>query len=174
MSETSLLEQIQNGEIQAFEALVEKYREQALRVAFRYLRNWEEAADCVQESFLKAFENLNSKPAPRDFSAWFFRILVNACLDELRSARKRLNVAFENQNEPNQQSFENSVHEKLTAERLLATLPPDMRSLVILHDLEGFSFAELARLLGRSESAVRGLLFRARKKLAQKFAELQK
>ncbi len=174
MNDSPVLEKAQNSETQSFQTLVEKYREQALRVAFRYLRNWEEAADCVQESFLKAFEKRLSKLPPQNFSAWFFRILVNCCLDELRSARKRRGVRLEDGNEPNEKGFEDSVNEKLTAEKLLASLPLQLRSLIILHDIEGFSFEELANILGRSESAVRGMLFRARKKLANNFSELQK
>jgi len=175
MDEAAVLEKIRQGQSEAFKDLVEKYNEQALRVAFRYLHNWEEAADCVQESFLRAFENLHTKHRHKKFSSWFFQILVNCCLDELRSAHKRLNVFFEdNESVLSQEGFEERANSRLTAQQLLAKMPPEMRSLLILHDLEGFSFRELAEILDRSEAAVRGLLFRARKKLAKIYRELEK
>ncbi len=174
MDEIQIREKVGTDEKSTFESLVFRYREQALRVAFRYLRNWEEAADCVQEAFLKAFDGLNQNGFPQKFSSWFFRILVNQCLDNLRSARKRLEMPLEMRGEPQTGGFEEQVNAHLTAQELLKGLSPKLRSLVILHDLEGFSFAELADMLGRSESAVRGLLFRARKKLAQLFAENEK
>ena len=174
MDEAVLLEKIRQNANQALRTFVADRHEQALRVAFRYLRNWEAAADCVQDAFLKVAEQLGRKPPPQNFSAWFFRILVNRCLDELRSARRRQNTPLESQGELPVQGFEEGVHAKLTAQVLLAQLKPSLRSVLILHDLEGFSFGELAQILGRSESAVRGLLFRARKKLAKQFAELQK
>jgi len=111
----------------------------------------------------------------KKFSSWFFQILVNCCLDELRSARKRLNIFLDDgETHLFQEGFEERANSRLTAQQLLAKMSPEMRGLLILHDLEGFSFRELAEILGRSEAAVRGLLFRARKKLAKIYRELEK
>ena len=175
MDEAAVLEKIKQGQTEAFKELVEKYNEQALRLAFRYLHNWEEAADCVQESFLRVFENLHRRHVNKKFSSWFFQILVNCCVDELRSARNRCTIFLDDgETHLFQEGFEGQVNSRLTAQQLLAKMPPEMRSLLILHDLEGFSFRDLAEILGRSESAVRGLLFRARQKLAKIYRELEK
>lgn len=138
--------------------------------AFRILNNSADAEDIVQESFLKAFQKLNSFSGDVSFGAWLKKIVVNASLDALRKKKPE----FENIDELNLTVFEDeTVEEKSTEYELkkvrdaIMLLPDGYRIVLSLYLLEGYDHDEIAEITGISASTSRSQLARAKKKLLE-------
>lgn len=159
-----------------FAALIDRHQRRATRIAFYYLRDPADVDEAVQDAFLKAFNNLASFRAEVSFQLWFTRILVNGCLDRLKSrARWRRRFVRAGDTEPEQRdqmerrpALEASPEaELLRSERrteLLAAvdrLPARQRTVIVLSQLEGHPTREVAALLDLNEATVRVHLFRA-------------
>jgi len=162
----------------AFDLLVERYQERAYRIAWSVVRDREEARDCSQEAFLRLHESAGSFAGQSKFSTWFYRILVNCCLDRQRRGRgwRRL-LAWRDRQEdaadepdPVEQAaapFEDPA-DVLDAERrasrvweLVGALSPQQRAAVTLSCREGMATRDIAAVMGLSEATVRVHLHRA-------------
>jgi RNA polymerase sigma-70 factor (ECF subfamily) len=169
----------------AFDLLVERYQERAYRIAWSVVRDREEARDCSQEAFLRLHESAGSFAGQSKFSTWFYRILVNVCLDHKRRGRwwTRL-VARDADRDADESLVErqpapgpdpgDQASEAQTMNRLwdaVHQLSPQQRAAVILYAQEHLSTAEIADVLRVAEPTVRVHLHRAvaalRKELAQ-------
>jgi RNA polymerase sigma-70 factor (ECF subfamily) len=163
--EAGLLEKIQGGHIEYYRVLVERYQETALKIAYRFVADWESARDVVQESFLQAYESLEGFEISRPFSPWFYKIVVNKAIDRYRAERRR--------NRDNPLTGREHASEGSPAEdcdiaelhRAIERLPRKQKKAVVLRDLMGFTSAETAKILGCAENTVRAHLFKARKNL---------
>jgi len=162
----------------AFDVLVERYQERAYRIAWSIVRDREEAKDCSQDAFLRLHEAAGSFAGQSKFSTWFYRIVVNCCLDRQRRHRgwrrllgwrdRRDDAADEP--DPVERApapFEDPV-EGLDAERrmsrvwaLVDELSPQQRAAVTLSCREGLATKEIAAVLSLSEATVRVHLHRA-------------
>src|ERR1700675_4895513 len=139
VDERLLIERCRAGDIAAFEPLVEKYRQRVWRLAFQVLRDREEARDCAQDAFGRAFQSLASFRGQSAFYTWLFRIAMNVATDRLRarSARAR---AFGNQ-------AALGAERRLRIRQALYTLPPNARTIIMLSAVEGLSCREIASVL---------------------------
>jgi RNA polymerase sigma-70 factor (ECF subfamily) len=161
-----LLALIQDGSGQAFTVLVERHTERFYRLAYRYLRNKEAAEDVVQEAFLKLWENplLWQPERNSKFTTWFYRIVVNACLD-LRKKKKP--EALENdalvidEREPVEETLIRA-QEQEALEREIAALPERQRTALNLCFDEGLSNQEAAEIMGINLKALQSLIMRAK------------
>ena len=175
-----LLEQCRQGDIHAFETLFRKYQTYVYNVSLGMLGNGEDAADITQETFLRLHRNLNSFRGDSSFSTWLYRVAVNLCITELRRrGRSRFQFLDDVNHEEDPHVFDEIVpgpEEKIAAEedarvvhRVLRTLPPDYRAVMVLRHFQQLAYEEIAEVLGLSLSQVKTRLFRARKMFKDRF-----
>ncbi len=160
-----------DGELAAFNQLVEAYQDLCHALVARMVPDPDQAADAVQEAFFSAYRNLRSYRGP-SFRAWLTRIAVNAAMD-LQRARKRRPVSpypeLEDESWQPPAGIESDPEElATTAERnralagALAAIAPDQRSAIVLYDVEGYDYAEIAEMTGVSLGTVKSRIHRGR------------
>lgn len=157
------------GDQHAFGELVRRHRDRMWAVALRTLRDPDEAADALQEAFISAFRAAGSFRAESQVTTWLHRIVVNACLDRVRrrNARPTSPLPEAGPHEPAVPRDAMSERETLLAvQEALATLPEEQRAAIVLVDVEGYSVAETASILGVAEGTVKSRCARGRAKLA--------
>jgi len=173
----ALVERCRNGEVAAFEPLVEKYRERVWRLAYNYLRDREEAWDVAQDAFIRAWQALPSFRGQSAFYTWLFRIVINVATDRARqrSARGRAfgteavpeedwdRVLVEPGGGPDTAAARAEQRERIR--RGLDALPEHHRAIIMLSDLEGLSYREIAEVLDIPMGTVMSRLHNARKRL---------
>ncbi|MDQ3877363.1 MAG: sigma-70 family RNA polymerase sigma factor, partial [Actinomycetota bacterium] len=167
--EKSLVLAFQRGEDGAYQAVYDRYAERVERVCRRMLNNREDAKEATQETFLKAYQALSRFNGRYQLGAWFARIATNVCLDHVRAQARRpedvgadplgWDVAVSDA-DPEQLSIRRAEGRRVR--ETLATLPPMYRAAIVLRDLEGFSYNEVAESLDMSEPQVKALIYRAR------------
>jgi len=172
-----------SGDHQAFEKLVERHKQKAYRIAFDFSRDREEAKDLSQEAFLRAYTHLGNFDGRSGFYTWFYRILVNVCLDYKRRAKRNFaeefNEAVENQIEPSQASQNPAApDQQVLAGQLsrkvsiaLEALPPRQKTAFILKNNQGLSIREIAEMMQTAEGTVKVHLHRAVTALRRSLAE---
>ena len=176
LDEQILIEKASDGDADAFETLVEKYEKGVYNLAYRLIPDREDAMDIVQEVFLKAFQALPRFRGDSRFSTWLHRVCVNASLDFLRRkqrtqtysldepiALKESSVSREVQDDGN--SVEDIVETKSLGQSVLSALNSvdDVhRIVIVLSDIRGYSYQEIADMLGISIGTVKSRLHRGR------------
>lgn len=171
--ESQLVERVRRGDAGAFAALVDLYSDQAFSVAYGFLRHVQDAEDLVQDSFIRALERIDSLKKGSAFGPWFYRLLVNAANNRRRYlALRRTSAIPAEAKGPGDPATEAEVSElRGRLERAVEALPEDLKTVVLLHDLEGFTHPEIAEILGVPEGTSRSHLFRARRMLREELQE---
>jgi RNA polymerase sigma-70 factor, ECF subfamily len=181
-SDGALVQRAQGGDARAFDALVTKYRSRIFSMTFHLVQNQEDAWDLSQEAFLKAWRALPNFKGDSGFYTWIYRIAHNACMDWLR--KKRIQSAGEfddnradHQPDPTAEAVPHgfSRPDKAMAnaelgERIraaIAQLSEDHRTVILLREVEGLSYEEIAQVIQAPLGSVMSRLFYARKKLQQ-------
>lgn len=173
--EEQLLQQVLEGDVDAFGELVLLYQKPIFNLCYRMLGEAQEAEDAAQEAFIRAFTNLEKYDPKRSFKTWIFSIASNHCIDRLRKRRLTwLSIDEPLPPHPALETGEKHDPEKnlLDQERsemiqvLLSDLNPDYRAAVILRYWYDMSYTEIAEALDTTESAIKSRLFRARQSLA--------
>jgi len=162
-SEEDFVERLRSGRPEAFELLFVLYRTPIYNLAVRTLHDAEEAEDAMQETFLKAFEQIPRQNGDFRLEPWLYRVAVNTCFDHLRARRRRPTTPLAEQNE--QASLTDQFAQAETGrlvEETLRRLSERHRVALVLKDLHGFTHEEIAAVLGISRGAAETLLFRAR------------
>jgi RNA polymerase sigma-70 factor (ECF subfamily) len=154
------------GDRYAFEELFYRHHRQLYRLAQITSRNHDDAADALQDAMLSAHRSAPSFRHDASVSSWLYRIVVNACLDRLRRNKAHAVTPLEDDvchlGDPTPR-----VDTTLVVERALLRLPVEQRAVVVAVDMQGYSVAETARLLGVPEGTVKSRCSRARAKLAK-------
>ncbi len=158
--EAAWVARARTGDEAAYRWLLGRYRTRVVRLAAHVLRHDGEAEDVAQEAFLKAFQRLPSFKGEGRFSSWLFGIAVRLCLDRRRSARWTREVP-EDAAPPSVAPSENPDTRLLVA-ALLDRLSPPMRAALILREMEGLDYEEIAQTLGIPVGTVRSRLNTAR------------
>lgn len=158
------------GDPDAFGELVRRHRDRLWAVALRTLGDPEDAADALQEGLINAFRRAGSYRGDAAVTTWLHRIVVNACIDRVRRASSRPTVALpEGTDHPTLTAADGDpadrVSLRLDIEAALATLPAQQRAPLVLVDMEGFSVAEVAEMLGCPVGTVKSRCARARARL---------
>ncbi len=172
MDEKHILARARKGDIDAFEQLVTRYERRVYSVALRSSMSPEDAADITQEVFLKAWKSIESFRGDSGFSTWLFRITVNMCVDHARRRQAQPKTeSLEYSEEPARQitdkgptpeeHLDNSELGRELAEAL-GEVSEDHRRIVLLRDVSGLSYTEIADVLKISEGTVKSRLSRAR------------
>jgi RNA polymerase sigma-70 factor (ECF subfamily) len=175
-SDAALIAAHAAGDPRAFSELVRRHRDRMWAVALRTLRDPEEASDALQEAFISAFRAAGSFRAESQVTTWLHRIVVNACLDRVRRRQARPTVPLPETGPGEPVSPGDAMSERETrmvVRRALDELSEDQRMPILLVDVEGYSVAETAKLLGIAEGTVKSRCARGRAKLAKVLGHLR-
>ena len=184
-SDKKLVKRVQKGDKGAFDLLVLKYQHKIVNLVMRYVRDPELALDITQEAFIKAYRALPRFRGDSAFYTWMYRIAVNTAKNHLAAQRRRpMDVELDLQ-DPEQYDLHAKLKEtdtpegvtlsnelKETVERAIASLPEDLRTAIILRELEGMSYEEIAQTMECPVGTVRSRIFRARDAIAKKIGPL--
>ncbi len=184
-SDKKLVERVQKGDKGAFDLLVLKYQHKIVNLIMRYVRDPELAQDIAQEAFIKAYRALPRFRGDSAFYTWMYRIAVNTAKNHLAAQRRRpMDVELDLQ-DPEQYDLHAKLKEtdtpegvtlsnelKETVERAIAALPEDLRTAIVLRELEGMSYEEIAQTMECPVGTVRSRIFRARDAIGKKVGSL--
>jgi RNA polymerase sigma-70 factor, ECF subfamily len=192
LDDHALVARAQQGERAAFEALVQRYDRDVLRLALNLLRSPEDARDVYQEAFLKVYRNLHRFRLDSSFYTWLYRIVTNVCLDHMRRRRARPEDQapvspsalhddlperdfFDRQSDasadPEQSLLGQEIGERI--DHALAVLSPRERLIFELKHNQGMRLRAIGEALGATEETVKNSLFRATRKLRAQLGELR-
>lgn len=169
--DTDLVNRSQNGELAAFNAIVERYQSRVYNLSARILGNATSAEDATQEAFISAYKAIG-KFRGGSLRAWLLRIASNTCYDILRSSKRRpeqsLDLSMENPGfqvasgaaSPEQQAITSELGSEI--QRAIIALPEDQRMVLVMIDVQGASYDETAQAIGTSMGTVKSRLSRAR------------
>lgn len=168
-----IINQIINGDTNAFTVLVDRYKDLVFTLALRMLKNREEAEEVSQDAFVKAYKSLSRFKGESKFSTWIYRVTYNTCLDRLKKNKKHLNdVAIDEFTQHQIKTMDNALdsmeqqeHNK-TIQDCLNLLPGDDSFLLTLYYFEEHSLEEISKIIGITANNVKVKIFRGRKKLA--------
>jgi RNA polymerase sigma-70 factor (ECF subfamily) len=175
--EPAVLNQVQQGNQEAFNQLVEAYQRPVYNLCYRMLANSEEAEDASQETFLRVYKNIKRYDGGRPFSTWLLSIAAHLCIDQLRKRRMvviSMDTTLYNEPAdatPGPESVFYLKEDKRQVQALLKTLNPHDRAAIIMYYWYDFSYDEIARSLSLTPSAVKSRLHRARLSMAQTWSE---
>ncbi|AMN47307.1 RNA polymerase sigma-70 factor, ECF subfamily [Steroidobacter denitrificans] len=184
-TDQQLVERVQAGDKSAFNLLVLKYQHRVLKLVGRFLNDPAEAEDVAQEAFLKAYRALGTFRGDSAFYTWLYRIAINTAKNALVSNRRRP-VDFDlDLQDPDQYDRHAKLKEADTPEGVLLTdeirevveraleqLPEDLRTAIVLRELEGLSYEEIADAMDCPVGTVRSRIFRAREAIDKKLKPL--
>ena len=168
-SDEQLVAAFRGGREDAFEVIAERYRDRLVGYASHMLRarGYAAAEDVVQDVLLRAYRALRADSRPMALRAWLYRIAHNRCLDELRGERPAVELFEEAVGTSEDAASAAGRRERLRELVVdIQGLPPQQRSALVIRELDGLSYAELAEALDTTVPAVKSLLVRARMNLA--------
>lgn len=177
--ETYLVQKCKQGDIEAFEVILKIYEKKIYNFAYRMLGDKEDAMDTTQEVFMKAYKSINTFNGNSSFSTWLFKIAKNVCIDYLRkndkariySLDKTIKIDGEEikKETPDTSNLPEEIVKKRELQRIvhqaIARLPEKYKAVIILRDLQNFSYKEIAEILNCSIGTVKSRISRGRKEL---------
>ena len=170
VSDAELLSRAARGNAEAFGSLMKKHEDKIFALALRMMGNRSDALDATQDAFIAAYRQAGSFRGDAAVGTWLYRIGANACKDLLRK-RKRWITRDEETIEPLQvdtaPSIETSVTERVVLRDALAKLPDEYREAVVMHDLGGVTYEEIARITETQIGTVKSRISRGRRRLAE-------
>ncbi len=169
MNQTQLIKGISKGDRKALRHVYDHYGGLFLGIAYRYFSDLAEAEDIVQETFVKIYKNIKSFKKEGSFEGWMKRILVNNCLNRVKSLKpQNLTERLDLGNDLNLASLDDDAITRMNIEEIMKVihqLPVGYRTVLNLYVFDGYSHKEISEMLGIQESASRSQLLKARKKL---------
>jgi RNA polymerase sigma-70 factor (ECF subfamily) len=176
MTDTELVARVQQGDKSAFDLLVLKYQHRIVKLVGRYVREPADALDITQDAFIKAYRALPNFRGESAFYTWLYRIAINTAKNHLVAAARRPSDVDLGSNEDGEQFEIEDMQSTLeTPERLLLTeeirqtvidaigkLPDDLRTAIVLREVDGLSYEEIATVMDCPIGTVRSRIFRAR------------
>jgi RNA polymerase sigma-70 factor, ECF subfamily len=168
---SSLIERSKAGELEAMEEIFEHYKGPLFSLIYRYTNNRQAAEDLLQDVFIKVFTHIRDVQKMETFVAWIYRIALNACYSYLRSNRTGLRQAVSlSEVEGRKEEAVYSHHEE-SWERFLSEaiqeLPAKLRTVLLLHDVQGFKHEEISQMLGFTVGTSKSQLFKARMRVRE-------
>ena len=178
-----LVEAVKAGDRRAFQTLFQRYERKVYAVAYGFLRNQEDALDVVQEAFIKVHRYLPNFEGQSSFYTWLYRIVANLCIDHLRRSGRKRDVEFDDRLRHDGDQPEAAValvpisalgdpaeavknKEILAAvEESLAHLSDKHRAVIVMRELQGLSYADMAKTMNCSKGTIMSRLFHARRNM---------
>ena len=184
-TDAQLVRRVQKGDKGAFDLLVLKYQHKIVNLVMRYVRDPDQALDITQEAFLKAYRALPRFRGDAAFYTWMYRIAVNTAKNYLAAQRRRpmdveldlqdpeqyeLHAKLKDTDTPEAVNISNELQS--TVERAFAALPEDLRTAIVLREIDGMSYEEIAETMECPVGTVRSRIFRARDAISKKIGNL--
>ena len=181
-ADAELVDRARAGSEAAFQKLVEKYQRKLLAMALAMVKDGDDARDVVQDAFLKAYKNLASFQGQSAFYTWLYRIAMNLCIDRARHKARVGKVEFDEAVDrdeagdsgisPRRIGFDpaRALQDREIRERLndaMAQLSPTHRAVLLLREVDGLAYKEIAEVMECSEGTVMSRLFHARKRMQE-------
>lgn len=180
-----LVERVQQGDKAAFDLLIHKYQHRIVSLITRYVSDHSEALDVAQEAFIKAYRAIGNFRGDSAFYTWLYRIAINTAKNWLVARNRRPPASDIDAADAEQYDMESRLKERSTPENELlreeiektvydtiATLPDDLRTAIILREIEGMSYEEIATTMECPIGTVRSRIFRAREAIDEKLKPL--
>jgi len=184
-SDLALVRRVQQGDRSAFDLLVVKYQHRILKLILRYVRDSSEALDVAQEAFLKAYRAIRSFRGDSAFYTWLYRIAINTAKNHVVAASRRpAHYDLDLQESEGSEVFAKlkdidtpehlTLSEELrgTIDKAIRDLPEDLRTAILLREIEGMSYEEIAQTMECPVGTVRSRIFRAREAIDKKIRPL--
>lgn len=185
-SDLALVRRVQRGEKGAFDALVIKYQHKVVKLVMRYVRSPSEAEDIAQEAFIKAYRALPQFRGDSAFYTWLYRIAINTAKNAVASRdRSPIDYDLDLQNSDDSYAMQARLKDSETPEALALTeeirvivnsamdaLPEDLRTAIMLRELEGLSYEEISASMDCPVGTVRSRIFRAREAIDRRLREV--
>jgi len=187
LTDAELVQECKRGNMSAFEKILDKYEGKIYNMAYRMLGDVQDAEDAAQEAFMKAYASLDGFRGESSFSTWLYRIAKNVCLDEIRRRQRKpvyhLDEPVKTPTGEMQRQLPDDApspdevvveYEKRTAvEEALKKLTPHHRTAIILRDIQGLSYNEMADILDVKLGTVKSRLYRARSSMRDVLREME-
>jgi RNA polymerase sigma-70 factor, ECF subfamily len=181
-----LVQRVQKGDKTAFDLLVRKYQHKVVKLVTRYLRDPSDAEDVAQEAFIKAYRAIPQFRGDSAFYTWLYRIAINTAKNAIVSRdRSPVDFDLDLQNVEESNSMQLRLADSETPESLLQTeeirttvneaieaLPEDLRTAIVLRELEGLSYEDIAQAMDCPVGTVRSRIFRAREAIDKRLSEV--
>lgn len=180
LEDAELVERIKTGDTQVYGKLVHKYQDRIFNTCWRICGNLEDARDVTQEAFLKAFEKIQTFRNESTFPTWLYRIAVNLAISHKRNLQRRQTVSLDQSqtihrtqadqlsrrvdqaksDDPAESMVQSELQQNVVV--ALQKLDDEYRSVIVLRDIESFSYDDIGKILGIPQGTVKSRLFRAR------------
>lgn len=173
----NLVRRSREGDSQSMGLLYEQFKGRMFSLAYRYTYNAAAAEDLLQDIFIRVFTHIETLDKDEAFAGWMYRIAVNTCLSYLRSNKKVLQQAVPLSSieytvgEDTQNVSEKMLEKPL--EEAIQSLPTKLKSVFLLHDVQGYKHREIAQMLGCTVGTSKSQLFKARMKIRSKIEKKQ-
>lgn len=186
----ALVNAVKGGDRRAFQVLMQRYQRKVYAVAYGFLRNQEDALDVVQESFIKVHRYIGKFEGNSSFYTWLYRIVANLCIDHLRRAKRHRDVEFDDglrhEGKEDSSSSEPLPHlapmgdpsDMLRRKEILAAVEASLehlsdkhRAVIVMRELQGMSYEEMAQAMKCSKGTIMSRLFHARRNMQKLLTE---
>ena len=190
IDDPELVDRARSGDHEAFRALFERYHRRAYSLACGVVRNRDDALDVVQEAFIKAHRHIGKFEGTSSFYTWLYRIVMNLAIDHIRRTRRVKNVEFDDamghaesgavgeesllprvlDENPGKSLVRKEMREHIGT--ALEELSDNHRAVLVMRELEGLSYEEMAQAMGCSKGTIMSRLFHARRNMQKRLLEL--
>jgi len=188
VDDLDLVEAARKGDREAFRTLFERYHRRALALALGVVRHADDAMDVVQDAFIKAHKHLDKFEGNSSFYTWLYRIVMNLAIDHLRKHRRIKPVELDEQHLEEQAGGDDGLLPRVLGgnpgralmdkqirariDEALGELSENHRAVLVMRELEGMSYEEMAQAMGCSKGTIMSRLFHARKNMQKRLADL--
>ena len=168
------------GDSESFEMLIAKHEKMMYALALRMCQNPEDAKDCMQEAMIRIFRSLSGFRGESSFSTWVYRIVNNTCLDSHRRKKVRRAESLDEMSESGWNAPDTAAGPEESAENkelkraisaAIDTLPVDIRTAVVLRDIQGFSYEDVSQIMNINIGTVKSRISRGRERLRELLSE---
>ena len=171
-SDLDLIQRCQGGESAAFNELVLRHQDRIYNTALRFAGNAEDAADIAQQAFLNAFRSIREFKGGASFTTWMHRIVFNLFVSSRRKGGKSKTISLDDEEsgvvEPSSEESDATEDRRRAVREILDELEDEDRKIIILKDIEGYKYREIADILGIPDGTVHGRIHRIRVTLREK------
>jgi len=163
-TDIELIEGCKRGDMTAFKQLYERHKLKMYTIALKMHGNREDAEDSIQEAFVLLYKKLNTFRGKSAFSTWFYRIVVNTCLNKLRKKKEKLKLDLHDSSPeiPQEDGRNGDVSLKALLDTEIKNLSPGYRAVFVLYEVEGFTHREIAEILKINEGTSKSQLHAAK------------